>query len=240
MRWGEDMGAGTLDQGGLFGTVVKLAGLGYVGIAVTVLLLLFLMTWVAPQADGQTQDLRRSILKWGMIFAGFSGVLATIGPLFGPRVVVKAPEMHLDFSPDFATQGLPAPRIRLPNGKSVNAESTFDAQPGGVFVGIDAALKQIADLKQTAVALGHSATVANAQLKEQLDKKPDAQGPLPAPAAAASAEAVQAVKVSQSAADMLTEAIRTNRLDQLAPAAKTLNQATVASFQAQKSLRAAE
>lgn len=216
--------------------MVKLAGLGYVGIAVAVLLLLFLMTWLAPQADSQTQELRRSILKWGMGFAVFSGVLATVAPLFGPRVVEKAPEMHLDFSPDFATQGLPTPRIRLPSGKIVNAEATFDAQPGGVFVGIDAALKQVAELKQTAVALGRSATVANAQLKQQLGKIPDAQGPLPASAASASADAVKAVKISQSTADALTEAIRTNRLDQLAPAAKMLNEATVASFQAQRSL----
>lgn len=230
------MAAGTLDQGGLFGTVVKLAGLGYVGIAVTVLLLLFLMTWLAPQADNQTQELRRSILKWGIVFAGFSGVLATIGPLFGPRVVEKAPEMHLDFSPDFASQGLPAPRIRLPSGKTIDAEATFDAQPGGVFVGIDAALRQVGELKQTAVALGHSVTVANAQLKEQLGKMPEANGPLPAPAASASAEAVQAVKISQSATDALTEAIRTNRLDQLVPAAKVLNQATIASFQAHRTL----
>ncbi len=230
------MAAGTLDQGGLFGTLVKLAGLGYVGIAVAVLLLLFLMTWLAPQVDSQTQELRRSILKWGMSFAFFSGVLATVAPLFGPRVVVKAPEMHLDFSPDFATQGLPAPRIRLPSGKTVDAETTFDAQPGGVFVGIDAALKQVAELKQTAVALGNSVTVANAQLKDHLGKMPDGEKPLPAPVASASAEVVKAVKISQSATDALTEAIRSNRLDQLAPAAKALNEATVASFQAQQTL----
>lgn len=221
--------------GGLFETIVKLVNLGFAGVGVVVLLLLFIILIRDQPANAATQRLRGRFLTWGMSFAFFCGILAVVGPWLAPRAVVsKPPSMLLNFSPSFTTEGLPAPRIILPDGQSVDPGKSFVARDGQVLVSVDEALKNVATLKQTAVTLAESASAAQKQADQAVAALTKAQGETPPPVVAAQDEAKDASNETQVATAAITDAIKTGNFGVLEASRKTLNTKTIASMRARE------
>lgn len=231
---------GTAGGAGLLDTVVKLVNLGFAGVGVVVLLLLFIILMRDKPVDDATQRLRNRFLTWGMSFAAFCGLLAFIGPLVAPApasaVAGKPAEMLLSFSPRFDTEMLPAPSITLPDGRTVAPGTVFPAQSGQVLVSVDEALKSVAALKQAALTLADTAKKAQNQADEAVaraaESKADSagEGEMPAPVASAAAEARADSQASQAAATSVAEAIRTGDFRGLEVQRRALDTATTQSI----------
>lgn len=218
---------------GLFETVVKLVNLGFAGVGVVVLLLLFIILIRDQPANAATQKLRNRFLTWGMSFAFFCGVLAVVGPWLAPRAVVsEPPSMLLNFSPSFTTEGLPAPKITLPDGETVDPGKKFIARGGQVLVSVDDALKDVATLKETAVTLAETASAAQKQADQAVAALTKAQGPTAPPVAAAQTEAKNASAQTQVATVQITEAIKAGNFTVLEDKRQALNTRTIASVRA--------
>lgn len=218
---------------GLFDTVIKLVNVGFAGVGVVVLLLLFIILMKGASADEATQRLRNRFLTWGMSFAFFCGILALVGPWLNPALPPAKPaDMLLSFSPRFESEGLPAPNITLPNGKIVSPGTSFPAQSGQVLVSVDDALKQVASLKKVALTLANTAKEAQKQADEAVESLTESGGAAPAsaPVAAAAAEAKEASQQNQQATASVTSAIRTGDFEQLDIRNRTLDAATKASI----------
>ena len=220
---------GTTTDGGLFETIVRLVNLGFAGVGVVVLLLVFIILFQGKPADAGARKLHNRFLTWGMAFAFFCGVLSVAAPWLAPRpqpAPVKPAEMLLSFSPRFETEGLTDPSITLPDGKTVAPGATFQAQNGQVLVSVDEALRDVARLRETAVTLAATATAAQRQADAAVAALAPAQG---APADAAHARAQEASQESQEATAAITEAIRTGNYRILETKNRTLTDATRAS-----------
>ncbi len=227
-------------ESGLFDTIVKLVNVGFAGVGVVVLLLVFIILMRGQKATAGTQQLRHRFLTLGMAFAFFCGVLSVVAPLLAPRPVVtgEPTEMLLSFSPRFETEGLPAPSITLPDGETVAPGKSFVAEGGQVLVSIDEALKSVATLKGTALALAETASAAQKQADSAvaaLTASQTAQGSAPPPpVASAQAQAEEASQGSQQATAAISQAIRSGDFRVLETQNRTLNTTTRESIAARR------
>jgi len=225
------MEVAAVGSSGLFDTVVKLVNVGFAGVGVVVLLLVFIILMQGKPADAGSQRLRHRFLTLGMAFAFFCGVLSVVAPLLAPRPVNGKPaEMLLSFSPRFASEGLSDPSITLPDGSMVPPGKSFAARDGQVLVSVDDALKDVAALKQTALTLAETANAAQRQADSAVAALAASQnGPPPAPVAAAQEQAEEASQSSQQATAAVSQAIRAGDFQVLRTRSRTLSEATRAS-----------
>lgn len=225
------MDVAAVGSSGLFDTVVKLVNVGFAGVGVVVLLLVFIILMQGKPADAGSQKLRHRFLTLGMAFAFFCGVLSVVAPLLAPRPVnARPPEMLLSFSPRFASEGLSDPSITLPDGSMVPPGKSFAARDGQVLVSVDDALKDVAALKQTALTLAETANAAQRQADSAVAALAASQsGPPPAPVAAAQEQAEEASQTSQQATAAVSQAIRSGDFEVLRSRSRTLNDAARAS-----------
>src|SRR5690606_27671094 len=211
-------GVGSMDNAadggsGLFDTIVKLVNVGFAGVGVVVLLLVFIILFQGKPADAGARKLRNRFLTWGMSFAFFCGALSVAAPLLAPRAAAgptEPAELLLSFSPRFETEGLTNPSITLPNGQVVAPGARVETQGGQVLVSVDEALRGVAQLRQAAVALAEAATAAQRQAVSAVAALASSQEGAPsAPVASAQQEAQEASQESQEAAVAISEAVRT-------------------------------
>jgi hypothetical protein len=215
-----------MGESGLFDTVVKLVNLGFAGVGVVVLLLVFIILMQGKPADAGTQKLRHRFLTLGMAFAFFCGALSVAAPLLAPRPQAdgQATEMLLSFSPRFETEGLPAPSITLPDGETVAPGKRFPVRGGQILVSVDDALKNVATLRQTALTLAETASAAQRQADTAVAALTSGPSGAPsAPVVSAQAQAEEASQDSQQATAAITQAIRTGDYQVLERHSRTLN-----------------
>jgi hypothetical protein len=238
------MGNASDGGSGLFDTIVKLVNVGFAGVGVVVLLLVFIILFQGKPADTGTRKLHNRFLTWGMSFAFFCGALSVVAPLLAPKPPAptgKPPEMLLSFSPRFETEGLSNPQITLPDGKTVTPGARFAAQGGQVLVSVDEALQDVAQLRQSAITLAETATAAQRQADTAVAALASAQGSAPsAPVAAAQAEARDASQESQEATAAISQAIRTGNYEILRTKNRTLTDATRQSIAARSRVISAD
>jgi len=231
---------------GLFDTIVKLVNVGFAGVGVVVLLLVFIILFQGKPADAGARKLHNRFLTWGMSFAFFCGALSVVAPLLAPKPEAapaerKPAEMLLSFSPRFETEGLTNPSITLPDGKVVTPGARFEAQGGQVLVSVDEALQDVAQLRQAALTLAETASAAQRQADTAVAALASSQGGAPpAPVAAAQQRAEEASQESQEAAGAISEAIRTGNYQILRTKNRTLTDATRQSITARSRVIAAE
>jgi hypothetical protein len=215
---------------GLFDTIVKLVNLGFAGVGVVVLLLVFIILFRGKPTDTGTRKLQNRFLTLGMAFAFFCGVLSIAAPWLAPRpeaAPTKPAEMLLSFSPRFETEGLTKPSITLPDGKVVDPGATFQAENGQVLVSIDEALHDVAQLREAAVTLAETAAAAQQQADTAVAALATSQSGTPtAPMANAQAQAQAASQESQEAAAAISQAVRTGNYQILETKNRTLTDAT--------------
>jgi hypothetical protein len=238
------MGDATGGSSGLFDTIVRLVNVGFAGVGVVVLLLVFIILFQGKPADAGARKLHNRFLTWGMSFAVFCGVLSVIAPLLAPRPQAapgKPVEMLLSFSPRFETEGLTNPRITLPDGTIVAPGAIFAAQGGQLLVSVDEALQDVSKLRETAVTLAETAAVAQRQADTAVAALATSQDAAASPPlAAARQEAQEASRESQEATAAISEAIRTGNYDVLQTKNRTLTDATRQSISARSRVIAAE
>lgn len=215
---------------GLFETIVKLVNLGFAGVGVVVLLLVFIILFRGKPTDTGTRKLQNRFLTLGMAFAFFCGLLSVAAPLLAPRpqaATTEPAEMLLSFSPRFETEGLTIPSITLPDGKVVAPGAKFQAEGGQVLVSIDEALQDVAHLREAAVTLAETAAAAQRQADTAVAALATTQGSTPpAPVASAQAQAQAASQESQEAAAAISQAVRTGNYQILETKNRTLTDAT--------------
>ena len=238
------MGDTTDGGSGLFDTIVKLVNLGFAGVGVVVLLLVFIILFHGKPADAGARKLHNRFLTWGMSFAFFCGALSVVAPLLAPKPVAgpgKPADMLLSFSPRFETEGLTDPRITLPDGQTVSPGARFPAQSGQVLVSVDEALADVAQLRQTALTLAETATAAQRQADSAVAALTTSQGGESSPpVAAAQQRAREASQESQEATVAISEAIRSGNYQILRTKNRTLTDATRQSITARSRVIAAE
>ena len=231
---------------GLFDTVVKLVNVGFAGVGVVVLLLVFIILFQGKPADSGTNKLRNRFLTLGMAFAFFCGVLSVVAPLLAPKPQAstgKPADMLLSFSPRFDTEGLTTPKITLPDGQTVAPGAKFPAQGGQVLVSVDEALQDVAQLRATALTLAETATAAQRQADSAVAALTSSQsdsGSAPsAPVAHAQAQAEEASQESQEATAAISQAVRSGNYRILQTKNRTLTDATRTSIDARRRVIAA-
>ena len=238
------MGNATDGGSGLFDTIVKLVNVGFAGVGVVVLLLVFIILFQGKPADTGTRKLHNRFLTWGMSFAFFCGALSVAAPLLAPRPApgpAEPAELLLSFSPRFETEGLTNPSITLPDGKVVAPGARFETQGGQVLVSVDEALQDVAQLRQAAVTLAETASAAQRQADTAVAALASSQDSAPsAPVASAQLEAREASQESQEAAVAISEAVRTGNYAILRAKNRTLSDATRQSITARSRVIAAE
>src|SRR6187399_1189354 len=185
---------GNATDGGLFDTIVKLVNVGFAGVGVVVLLLVFIILFQGKPADSGARKLHNRFLTWGMAFAFFCGALSVATPLLAPKPEAgpaTPAELLLSFSPRFETEGLTNPSITLPDGQVVAPGARFQTQGGQVLVSVDEALRDVAQLRQAAVSLAETASAAQRQADTAMAAlaSTQADGPPPAPVVNAQQEA---------------------------------------------------
>ena len=239
------MGNATDGGSGLFDTIVKLVNVGFAGVGVVVLLLVFIILFQAKPTDTGTRKLHNRFLTWGMSFAFFCGALSVVAPLLAPKPEAgpaKPTEMLLSFSPRFETEGLTNPSITLPDGKVIAPGARFQTQDGQVLVSVDEALQDVSQLRQAAVSLAETASAAQRQADTAMAALASSQsdGPPSAPVANAQQEAQEASQESQEAAVAISEAVRTGNYQILRAKNRTLTDATRQSITARSRVISAE
>lgn len=240
------MGNPTDGGAGLFDTIVKLVNVGFAGVGVVVLLLVFIILFQGKPADSGARKLHNRFLTWGMSFAFFCGALSVVAPLLAPApegaaADRKPDEMLLSFSPRFETEGLTNPTITLPDGKIVTPGARFEAQGGQVLVSVDDALRDVAQLREAALTLAETASAAQRQADSAVAALASSQGGTPpAPVAAEQKRAEEASHESQEAATAISNAIRTGNYEILRTKNQTLTDATRQSITARSRVIAAQ
>jgi hypothetical protein len=229
---------------GLFDTIVKLVNLGFAGVGVVVLLLVFIILFRGKPTDTGTRKLQNRFLTLGMAFAFFCGVLSVAAPLLAPRpqaAPAEPAEMLLSFSPRFETEGLTDPSITLPDGKVVAPGAPFQAEGGQVLVSVDEALQDVAQLRAAAVTLAETAAAAQRQADTAVAALATSQGGTPsAPVVNAQQQAQEASQESQEAAAAISQAVRTGNYRILETKNRTLTDATRQSITARSRVIAAD
>lgn len=164
-----------------FTTVVDLAKIGAAGVGLAIFLMVFMMVFRGKPVDPATARLREKFLIWGFAFAVVTGILALLPPLLqkesGPL------SMRLAFSPDFATESLTPPRILLPDGTISKPDEKFQLRSSSgtqvLTIGVDAALKDVRNLKSANGALLQSVSAAENQ-RDTLAAHVATESPAPA------------------------------------------------------------
>jgi len=225
------MGNATDGGSGLFDTIVKLVNVGFAGVGVVVLLLVFIILFQAKPTDAGTRKLHNRFLTWGMSFAFFCGGLSVVAPLLAPKPEAgpaRPAEMLLSFSPRFETEGLTNPSITLPDGKVIAPGARFQTEGGQVLVSVDEALRDVAQLRQAAVTLAETAAAAQRQADTAVAALASSQsdGPPSAPVVNAQQEAQEASQESQEAAVAISQAVRSGNYQILQAKNRTLTDAT--------------
>lgn len=233
------MGNATDGGSGLFDTIVKLVNVGFAGVGVVVLLLVFIILFQGKPADAGARKLHNRFLTWGMSFAFFCGVLSVVAPLLAPRPQAapgEPEEMLLSFSPRFETEGLTVPSITLPDGRTIAPGTSFPAEGGQILVSVDEALKDVQQLRQAAVTLAETAGAAQRQADAAVAALATSQGSSPV----AQQRAAEASQESQEATAAITQAIRAGNYRILETKNRTLTDATRASITARSRVIEAE
>ena len=147
----------------LFTTIVDLAKLGNLGVGVAILLMGFVLAFRTKPVDPDAAKLRGNFLKFGFAYAVITALVGLV-PLFvhgGPL------SERLAFSPDFASQKLQAPTIRLPDGTEAVHDAKFNLQPSDgtqvVTIAMDATLDQVRNLRQATANLTSAVATATEQ-----------------------------------------------------------------------------
>ena len=150
---------------GLFNTIVDLAKLGNLGVGVAILLLGFVLAIQTKPVDPATAKLRTNFLWAGLTYAIVT-LIAGLVPLFISGSPVSE---RLAFSPDFDSQKLQPPVIRLPDGTQARHNEKFDLQPSAgtqvVTIAMDGTLDEVRNLRQASANL----TTAVGKVTEQRD-----------------------------------------------------------------------
>ena len=172
----------------LLSTISDLARLGFAGVGVIVFLLVFILLMRGKPVEAETARLRERFLTYGVLFAVFCGILSVVTPLMEDEKPAGGPvKMRLAFSPDFGTEQLTPPKIRLPDGTVTDPESAFAVPPADVTqvltIGMDTALREVKSLRQTTASLAQSVAV----VQEQRDTLARSAAPASAPPAAQNA-----------------------------------------------------
>lgn len=145
-------------------TIVELARLGASGVGVAIFLMVFVLLFKGKPVDVATAKLREKFLAYGVVF---SLALLIFPPLFqkggGPI------SQRLAFSPDFDTEKLQPPTIRLPDGTVTPHDKKFELQPSGgtqvLTITMDGTLNQVRNLRQASANL----TTTVGKVTEQRD-----------------------------------------------------------------------
>lgn len=166
----------------LFSTVLELARIGAVGIGAIVLLLTFILLFRASTIDDQKAKLIHRFMTLGFVFGIGAGILGLV-PLFfatgGPL------SLRLAFSPDFDSQKLQPPIIRLPDGTKTRHDAKFFLQQSAgtqvVTIAMDPTLDQVRNLRKASATLTSTLTKVTQQRDVLAVRaaalKPTGQGP---------------------------------------------------------------
>jgi hypothetical protein len=169
-----------MDQS-FFTTVVDLAKIGAAGVGLAIFLMVFMMVFRGKPVDPATARLREKFLIWGFAFAVVTGVLGLLPPLLQKEGGPIA--MRLSFSPDFASESLTPPKILLPDGTISKPDEKFQLRNSSgtqvLTIGVDAALKDVRNLKTAALALNQGVSVAQEQ-RDALAARLGTESPAPA------------------------------------------------------------
>jgi hypothetical protein len=142
---------------GFYSTITDLAKLGSAGVGLAVFLMAFFLIVRGKPVDDATARLREKFLVWGVGFAIFCGATALIAPWFEKDKPGGPVHLRLAFSPDFESESLSNPKIRLPDGSLGKPEEQFAVAPSDVTqvvtIGMDSALKEVKSLRQSTAAL---------------------------------------------------------------------------------------
>jgi len=154
----------------LFTTIVDLARLGNLGVGLAIILMGFVLAVQAKPVDPSTAKLRGDFLKFGFAYAVITALMTLVPLVIGGGPVSE----RLAFSPDFDTEKLPPPVIRLPDGTQQPHDSKFDLHPSTgtqvVTISMDGTLDQVRNLRQASANL--TSTVATVtQQRDALAEK---------------------------------------------------------------------
>lgn len=214
---------------GLFATITDLAKAGFAGVGIIVFLLLFILLLRGRPIDAPSAKLYNRFLTWGVSFAAFCGLLTIVTLFAQPTLVPAGPQkLTMTFAPDFQTEKLPVPRIKLSDGRTVAPDTEFTWPGGMINVSVGDAFNEIRSLKSTVGEYGQ----AIATLREQRDTlaKTLSEKTSPSPSAAATIDEASAasvvlqgeVKAAIASGDFSRAAIASKRLNSpriMAPAA---------------------
>ncbi len=203
---------------GLLKTVTDLAKGGYAGVGIIVFLLLFILLLRGKPADAASAKLHNRFLTWGVSFAVFSGLLSVLTQFMTPKPVVAGPQkLLMTFAPDFDTEKLPSPRIKLADGRTVGPDQEFVSPGGMINISVGDALNEVRALKETVGEYGKALAEVRGQ-RDALAKTLEAERP--------SAPAAGVAEASNASAALQTEvrsAIASGDFTKAARASKQLN-----------------
>ena len=207
---------------GVFSTVVELAKTGFIGVGVIVFLLLFILLMRGKPVDTASAKLYNRLLTWGVSFAMFSGALSIATLMLQPKPAAVPSKLTMTFAPDFDTEKLPTPRIKLSDGRMVAPDREFDWPGGMINVSVGDALNQVRALKSTVDQYGQTITT----LRDQRDKL--AKSVADSSPATSDAGVAEASKTSAQLQSEVRTAIDTGDFARAAIASKTLNAPRIA------------
>jgi hypothetical protein len=151
------------DMTSFFTTIVDLAKLGNLGVGVAILLMGFMLAFQTKPVDSATAKLRGNFLKFGFAYAVFTALIG-----LAPLLVHGGPlSERLAFSPDFDSEKLQPPIIRLPDGTQAGHDAKFSLDPSAdtqvVTIAMDATLDQVRNLRQASAVLTSAVTTVTKQ-----------------------------------------------------------------------------
>jgi hypothetical protein len=160
----------------IFSTVVDLTKLGFIGVGVSVMLLTFVLLFRNKPSNENTLRFYNNFLVWGFCFAIFCGSISVFSKYLDQQKTSRT-TITLTFVPDFATQNLPDPRIKLATGKLAKPDQPFVFEGGMINIGVEEAMKQFVALQKISANLSED----NLNKQKQIDalsqlttKEPDA------------------------------------------------------------------
>ena len=203
---------------GLLTTVSDLAKGGYAGVGIIVFLLLFILLLRGKPANAASAKLHNRFLTWGVSFAVFSGILSIAVLLLTPKPIATGPQkLIMTFAPDFDTEKLPSPRIKLSDGRTVGPDKEFVSPGGMINISVGDALNQVRALKETVGEYGKALAEVRGQ-RDALAKTLDTERPTGAAAGVAEASTASAALQSE-----VRNAIASGNFVSAARASKQLN-----------------
>lgn len=143
----------------LLKTIVELVKLGNLGVGIAALLMGFVLAFQSKPLDPTVAKFRTNFLWIAFAYAVVTALI-TVPPMFIKGAPVSE---RLAFSPDFESEKLQPPTVRLPDGTVTQHDAKFDLQPSGgtqvVTVTMDGTLDQVRNLRQASATL--ATTVVN-------------------------------------------------------------------------------